>query len=193
MRRLILIKHSLPEIDRQKPAANWPLSVAGRARSVALAKHVRPYAPTRIFSSREPKAAETAQIVAEQLGLSFQLVDDLHEHDRRDVRWAEREPFEVAVRQFFAEPDKLVMGHETADEAHARFTRAVNLLVERHPTERLAIVAHGTVITLLVARLMNIEPFAFWQRLGLPAIVALEWPGPKLLAVVESIEVVDDA
>lgn len=193
MSRLILIKHSLPEIDPHKPAAQWPLSAAGRERSVALAAHVRPYAPTRVFSSHEPKAIETAQILAERLGLSFQLVDDLHEHDRRNVRWAERDQFEVAVKQFFDEPNKLVMGHETADEAHTRFAKAVNRLVERHPTEDLAIVAHGTVITLFVARLINTEPFPFWQRLGLPSIVIMEWPGPKLITVIESVEVADDA
>lgn len=193
MSRLILIKHSLPEIDPHKPAAEWPLSAAGRGRSVALAAYVRPYAPTRVYSSREAKAMETAQILAEQLGLPGEPVDDLHEHDRRNVRWAEREQFETMVKQFFDEPNKLVMGHETADEAHTRFAEAVNRLVERHPTEALAIVAHGTVIALLVARLINTEPFALWQRLGLPAIVVLEWPGPKLLTVIESVEGTDDA
>lgn len=185
MSRLILIKHSLPEIDPRQPAAQWSLSVAGRARCAPLAIRVRPYAPTLIFASREPKAAETAHILAEQLGLPFQLVDHLHEHDRRHVRWVEREQFETAVKQFFDEPNKLVMGGETADEAHARFAGAVNGLVERHPAETLALVAHGTVITLLVARLVNIEPFAFWQRLGLPALIVLE--GTQLLTVVESV------
>lgn len=188
MSHLILIRHSLPEIDRQKLAAEWPLSVAGRLRGVALAAHVRPYEPARVFSSREPKAVETAQVVAEQLGLSLQVVDDLHEHDRRAVRWVEREQFETTVRRFFNEPDKLVLGHETADQAHARFAQAVKRLAECHPPETLAIVAHGTVITLFVSRLINIEPFAFWQRLGLPALVVLEWPTPKLITVVETVE-----
>jgi broad specificity phosphatase PhoE len=186
MRRLILIKHSQPEIDPHKPAAEWPLSVVGRAKCAALTPQVKLYAPAQIFSSREPKAAKTAQIAAGQLGMSFQLADDLHEHDRRNVRWAEREQFEAAVKLFFDEPDRLVMGNGTADEAHTRFARAVNALVERHPAPAIAIVAHGTVITLFVSRLTGLDPFPLWQRLGLPSFVVLE--ETTLMTIVENVE-----
>ena len=186
MSRLILIKHSLPEIDKQKPASGWALSVAGLARCAPLADRVRPYTPAHIYSSREPKAAQTAQRLAEQLGLPFHLADDLHEHARPKPGLMEREQFEASVRHFFAEPDKLVMGAETAHAAHTRFARAVNALVEQHPAETLAIVAHGTVITLFVSRLTNLEPFPLWQRLGLPSFVVLE--ERKLLTIVESVE-----
>ncbi len=186
MSQLILIKHSLPEIDPQKPAPEWPLSAVGRARCVSLAARVQPYAPAHIFSSREPKAAETAQILAEQLGLPFEPANDLHEHVRPKPGWMGREQFKTAVKQLFDEPDKLVMGNEAANAAHARFAHAVNALAERHPTQTIAIVAHGTVITLFVSRLTGLAPFPLWQRLGLPAFVVLE--GTKLLTIVESVE-----
>jgi broad specificity phosphatase PhoE len=38
------------------------------------------------------------------------------------------------------------------------------------------IVAHGTVISMLVAYLLDIEPAPIWERLGLPSLIAVEWP-----------------
>jgi broad specificity phosphatase PhoE len=60
-------------------------------------------------------------------------------------------------------------------------------VLERHPDQTVAIVSHGTVITLYVARAAGVEPFAFWQGLGLPAFVVLSWPRLGLLNVVESV------
>jgi broad specificity phosphatase PhoE len=39
-----------------------------------------------------------------------------------------------------------------------------------------AIVAHGTVITLLLAQCAGVEPFAFWKTFGLASFVVLEGP-----------------
>jgi broad specificity phosphatase PhoE len=85
--------------------------------------------------------------------------------------------FEAAVARFFAHPAELLLGRETADEAHARFAGAVAAVMGRHRGETVAVVAHGTVITLFVARATGQEPFALWKRLGLPSFVVLAWPG----------------
>jgi hypothetical protein len=49
-------------------------------------------------------------------------------------------------------------------------------------------VAHGTLISLYVARAAGVEPVPLWQRLGLPAFVVLALPARSLVAVVESVE-----
>jgi broad specificity phosphatase PhoE len=38
----------------------------------------------------------------------------------------------------------------------------------------LAVVAHGTVITLLVSRLLDLEPFDLWSKLRMPAMLVLD-------------------
>src|SRR5437588_121956 len=50
----------------------------------------------------------------------------------------------------------------------------------------LIVVAHGTVITLLVAGWCGVEPFPLWERLGLPSYVVLELPERRIVEVVES-------
>ncbi len=78
---LILVKHSQPEILEDIPAREWHLSEAGRALAGELAGELMKWQPKIIVSSVEPKARETAEIIARDLGLGFHEVDGLHEHD----------------------------------------------------------------------------------------------------------------
>lgn len=179
---LILIKHSLPEIDPNLPASEWRLSGLGRERAGLLAEALRPYRPAVIYSSRERKAVETAEIISEGLAVKRRVLKDLHEHDRRDAGFLEGEDFERAIRKFFARPTELVYGRETAAQARARFTRAVHALIESNPRRTLAAVSHGTVISLFAADLLGVSPFELWKGLALPSFLVLDLAAKRLLA-----------
>jgi broad specificity phosphatase PhoE len=187
MRQLILVKHSLPEIVPEVSAAQWRLSEAGRRRCAPLAERLAHYCPAVIVASAEPKAHETAQIVAECLGLPCATAEGLHEHDRSNVAWSIADEFEASIEQFFARPAALVLGRETADQARKRFTRAVNGVLETYPAGNLAIVAHGTVIALFVATYTGLDPYLFWRRLGLPSFVVLALPDLEIVETVEQV------
>ncbi|HEU5087838.1 MAG TPA: histidine phosphatase family protein [Roseiflexaceae bacterium] len=187
MRTLLLIKHAMPQIVDNGLAHTWQLSPAGRASCIPLAERLRPYAPATVVTSREPKAAQTGQLTAEQLGLACHAADNLHEHDRSGVEWMGDQAFQSAVMLFFRQPEDLVFGRETASAAGRRFAAALDNVLAAYPTGNLAVVAHGTVITLFVARHNRIDPYGFWKRLGLPSIVALQLPDFKLLGVEETI------
>lgn len=188
MRTLILIKHAMPALEPGVPSREWHLSDAGRARCLPLAEQLAAYNPAAIAASAEPKATETAQIIAARLGLSVDVREELHENDRTGLGWLGAAELEERIARFFAEPGQRLMGTETADKAHARFTAAVNDVCARHSDGNVVIVAHGTVITLFVARRAGLEPFTFWKRLGLPSIVALALPEYAVQRVVERIE-----
>lgn len=161
MAHLILIRHSVPEIIPSVPASQWSLSEEGRRRCQLLADRLRPYHPDVFVTSREPKAVATGQLAADLLGLPCTSADGLQEHDRRYVSFATREQFEAAVAELFAEPERLVFGSESADQAHQRFSQAVAGVVARHPNLNVCIVTHGTVMTLFVARAAAFEPLPF--------------------------------
>lgn len=55
-------------------------------------------------------------------------------------------------------------------------------------TERLAIISHGTVMTLFIARDTGLAPLTFWKSLGLPAFVVLSLPELRVVEVVAEIE-----
>ena len=187
MAALILIKHSLPAIIPSLPANQWQLSVTGRAHCLPLAAAVARYAPELLFASAEPKASATAALLANCLEMNYQVAAGLHEHDRSSTPWLNEPAFAAHVASFFAQPSTLVLGAETADQAHHRFAGAVDDLVAAQPDRTIAVVAHGTVISLYVARAAGVEPFPLWQRLGLPSFVVLALPARTLVTVVESV------
>ena len=188
MRKLILVKHSVPQTDPNLPASRWHLSEEGRWRCEVLATRLAVYAPECLVASTEPKAAETARIVAQALGKSWRTAEGLHEQDRRHAGFLNPGEFEAAISRLFEIPQQLVFGEETADQAHRRFSEAVAEAVQSCGAGNVAIFAHGTVIALFVARAVGLEPFGLWKRLGLPAFVVMSLSDLQVLEIVEGLE-----
>jgi broad specificity phosphatase PhoE len=181
MKLLILVKHSLPEIVEALPARKWTLSEDGRSRARKLAERLLPYKPDIIVSSVEPKARETASILAERLGLVVHSVEGLHEHDRSSTPYHSRKDFQQLVQDFFRNPDRLVFGRETAAQALVRFQEAVESVRKSYQDKIVVIVSHGTVISLFVSWLTSCDGYVLWQELGLPSFAVLDMQPRKIL------------
>lgn len=171
---LVLVKHSVPQIEVDHPANSWKLSAEGQRRAHRLAEHLQSFEPDIIVSSSEPKAKETADILAKQLRLELQIVPRLHEHDRSNVPYLSHETFQSSIRAFFQNPDQLVFGRETADQAYSRFYHAVHSVLNEHKDKTVVVVTHGTVISLFVSKLTGSSDLELWQMLGLPSFVAMD-------------------
>ncbi len=178
---LILVKHSMPEVEQDRPASAWNLSIEGQVRAQRLAEQLEDFEPEAILSSSEPKAQETATILASQLQLDMQIVPDLHEHDRSNVLFLSHDMFQTSIRDFFEKPDELVFGRETANQAHARFYRAVHSILNEYKNKTVIIVTHGTVISLFVSRLTGSSDLELWSKLGLPSFVAIDLRSSTLI------------
>src|SRR4030095_9854907 len=174
MKPLILVKHSLPEVVEAPPARHWILSLDGLKRAKKLVELLLPYRPEVIASSVEPKAQETASILAENFGLDAHTVEGLHEHDRSLSPYYSREEFQNLVQEFFEKPDILVFGSETATQSLLRFRKAVASLLKSREDKIVIIVSHGTVISLFVSWLTGCDGYVLWQELGLPSFVVLD-------------------
>ena len=75
-RRLILVKHALPELQAGLAPRHWQLGAPGRAGAKRLSDALRRLGPVRLEHSPEPKAAQTAEVVQllPQLSWKKQLV-----------------------------------------------------------------------------------------------------------------------
>ena len=184
MKPLILVKHSLPEVEENVPAREWSLSAEGCERAQRLAEILKPYRPEVILSSTEPKARETAKILGESLRLNFEVVDGLHEHDRSNSPYYSKEKFQALVQELFKNPEALIFGTETASEALKRFCDSVGSVQERYQDSAVLIVAHGTVISLYTSWLTGCDGYSLWQDLGLPSFVTLDLQSKTLLETV---------
>ena len=186
MRKLILIKHAKPEVVPSVPPEQWHLSAQGRDSCASLADALAKHEPAIIVSSTESKAVETAQMIAQRLNVPHETGQDLFEHDRSNVPHMRSGEFISHVELFFRQPDELVLGLESANEAEARFRAAVDAAVARRTNGNIAIVSHGTVIALFLATDAR-DRFRLWRQLGLPSFVVLSLPDYKLLETVERI------
>ncbi len=178
---LILVKHSLPEIEEGRPAREWSLSQEGRLRAHKLSGLLEAFRPEVIVSSPESKAKETAEMISEKLHMEIRVVRDLQEHDRSNVSYLSQAAFQASMREFFQRPGELVFGRETANEAHARFYQALHGILNEYRNKTVVVVTHGTVISLFVSRLTGSSDFELWNRMGLPSYIGIDLQSNTLI------------
>ena len=178
---LILVKHSLPQVEEDRPANTWKLSPEGKLRAYRLAEQLENFTPEVFVSSPEPKAQETASILASHFQLDLQILPDLHEHDRNTVAYLSQVAFQTSIHDFFQKPDDLVFGKETANQAYTRFYRAVHSVLSEFRDKTVILVTHGTVISLFVSRLTGSSDLELWQQLGLPSFIAMDLHSSTLI------------
>ena len=183
MRKLFLIRHAQPEVTPDIPARLWPLTPEGRDSALQLARRLATNdLPTSLYASPERKAQETARLIAQHLNLPLETVADLREHEREHVPFLDKDAWKATIAAFFSHPTELIFGDESAHQALQRFNAAVEKIVANAPHGNLALVTHGTVMTLFVAsHNPQIDALAFWRSLQLPDLVVLTLPGFGLM------------
>jgi broad specificity phosphatase PhoE len=205
MQRLFLIKHAMPVKEPARSSREWVLGPEGRAGAERLAGRLAGQGIAAVVGSVEPKARETAEVMAAALGVPASVADGLHEQEREGMPFfTDPADLEALMREFFARPGERVFGQESADQAHARYARALGAVIEaashgasRSPgsspsgptgpigsTGSIAVVSHGTVMTLFIARQNRIDPVPLWRSLGWPSAAVLSLPDLRLLEVV---------
>ncbi|MBB3352084.1 histidine phosphatase family protein [Rhizobium lentis] len=150
----LYITHPQVKIDANVPVPKWGLSDVGAARARRAAESGWAKRLTRIVSSDETKAIETAEILTAASGISIEIVHDMHENDRSATGFLPPPQFEEAANWFFAHPEKSFQGWERAVDAQARIVAAVKAVLATHdPAAPIAFVGHGGVGTLLKCHL----------------------------------------
>ena len=80
-----------------------------------------------------------------------------------------------------------MLGTETAEQSLARFTAAIDKVIEAAGQVDNVVVTHGTVMTLYAAGVGGVEPKRLWRRLGTPSFVVLGLPDLDVRCVVERV------
>jgi broad specificity phosphatase PhoE len=179
VRRLIIIRHSTPIIRPELPADTWHLSGIGLNRAAELADVVASdFNVTAVWSSREPKAVETADTIARMVGKPLDTDSRFGEQHRANVPFLGSERFRENVANALLNPDELVYGSETITAAARRFRAGIEDLHSGTPDGDIVVVSHGTVISGFLSSEIDVDPVEVWRSLGLPGYVVLNWPEP---------------
>jgi broad specificity phosphatase PhoE len=168
---LHLVRHGRSRVDPARPPHEWELNPAGFDDVWALRESGRLPTGAAWFSSPEPKAVQTTQLLTDG---EVPVVEGLREHVRHSTRW--HDDFPAVVRRAFAEPDlAAVEGWEPLSACRERVTTAVRALLEAHRDLPLVLVGHGTAWTVLAAELTGSDPdLVRWEGLGMPDVFAVE-------------------
>lgn len=189
MRKLILIRHAETKGSAEIPNRDWPLTERGRASIPALAEAIRPFQIDTLITSTHGKAIETGELLSADLGIEVDdTVAEFDEHDRsaNAPYMANKADFETMMARFFAEPAEVVFGTESAFDARGRFASGIYDTQDESPNGNIAIVTHGTVMALFIARCLGVEAYDVWrdiQRLGMPCYAVLSLPDFTMLGL----------
>ena len=174
-----------------------PLTRRGRAQAIALADRLHPLLITRIYSSPILRAIETSVIVANRLGVDYEIVDALREYH---CGIAEGRADEVGWQLWHELFDAWVMhqryeyrleGGESFYDIRDRFVPFVEGLVSRYGDSEAEIVcvAHGGVYWMMLPLVLGNVDHALIAHYGFdytacivaelrPAgLVCVEWNG----------------
>ncbi len=148
MSLLRYITHPNVAVDAGTPVTRWGLSAEGRRRALAMLR--QPWIPAigRVVSSDETKAIETAQLLADHVGVEVEVRRGVGENDRSATGFVPPDEFELLADAFFASPHASVRGWERAVDAQARIVAGLADLVEHDGGVDVAVVGHGAVGTL---------------------------------------------
>jgi len=177
-------------------SAEAPLSDAGREQARRAARRIGHLPVRAIYSSPVQRAMQTADILAEAMGLPVQLSDSLSEIDYG--QWTGRKLDELRTQELWKgwcefRSGTRVPGGELMSQVQARVVAEMLRLRDRHRGEYVALVSHGDVIKAAVAYFLGV-PLDLFQRIEISlasvSAVALGDRGPWVLCVNNTAEVV---
>lgn len=166
---VVLVRHARTAWNaegRLQGTTDIPLDDMGRRQARALADRIRDWPVTALYASPQRRAAETASILADALGLpviadpAWREVDcgRLEGLTRDDIRARFPEYVEASARGPVDPP-----GGETREALTKRVSAAYARLLLRHPDQMTMVVSHGGALRALTSRVFQL-PFADRRR-----------------------------
>jgi probable phosphomutase (TIGR03848 family) len=187
---LVLVRHAVTDQTGKRLYGRRPgvhLSARGKDQSDEVAGRLAGQPIAAVYSSPLERCMETAEPIAEALGLEIAVEPGLIETDTgvwtgktfaqigRTRRW----------RRLLAVPSSTrVPDGESATEVQARAVAAVEAIGRRHPTGPVVVVSHGDPIRLVLAHYAGLHLDLFQRLEVAPASVSVVGTGehgPRLL------------
>lgn len=175
MGKIYFLKHAYPTLVAKTPPEKWELGIEGEVSAKIAAEHFLDQKVEYIFTSDEPKAKDTALIVASNLKMQINVVPGLGEINIAPREILSNDEHRNQNLSAFKSPKERVLGAESAEEALERFTTAMDkILAATNPSDNLLIVAHGMVISLYLGQGNFADSAEVWPKLDCLSCVEID-------------------
>ncbi len=146
-----MLRHAESQFTREKTPHQWDLSTKGIEQAYGVAGTGVFDDIDIIVSSLENKALQTAQPIADRVGLELSVNVGLNEQNRKNSGFLEGNLFNETLQCAFNDRDESFRRWETANESLERFKQAIAEIDEMHEGKKILVVSHGTVLSLYFA------------------------------------------
>jgi broad specificity phosphatase PhoE len=155
--QLLLVRHALPLRSDHGEGSDPELSETGLAQAARLPDALTRFPVSRVLSSPQRRAIQTAEPVAAARELAVEIDDRLAEYDRDLASYI---PVEQIRTEFPEEWARMAQGHLPSavdeDAFRARVRAAVDDLVAgADPDETIAAFSHGGVINVVLHEILG--------------------------------------
>jgi probable phosphoglycerate mutase len=157
--QLLLIRHALPLRSEPGQGSDPDLSEEGIEQAKRLPDALARFPVTRLVSSPQRRSTQTAQPVADALGLSIEVDERLAEYDRDMEHYI---PIEQIAAEFPEELARLASGHLPTSVDETAFLKRINegigdLVTAGDHDDTVAVFTHGGVINGLLHSILRTE------------------------------------
>jgi len=169
---IIFLRHAQAENNAKRILAGRtegvPLTKAGIEQAESIAKYLKPLDISAIYSSPIERASHTAEIVAKNNSLDYELDDRLTEIEMgRFTRMNYDDMFAKYGNIFlkFYENDPVIAEHEveTFPEVQRRVLDMVTHVVKKHKNENVIFVTHMDPIKSMLSIVMDLKPKTLFE------------------------------
>lgn len=161
MKQLILVRHGETAknvVDVMHTTGDVePLNENGVEQMKKTAEKLKEFRLIKVYSSKEARAAQSGEIISKILGVQLETIDGMQERNWGEFSgksWPEVQkvlgPMSLEERYTYTPP-----GGESWEQFEKRLIAAVNLIMEKHPGQTIALVSHGGAIRALMPYLLS--------------------------------------
>jgi len=192
--RIYFTRHGESEANLLREHSNrglkHPLTAKGREQAAALAQKLADIPVTRLFTSPIMRAVQTAEILSDALGVSYEITDALREYDCGILEGrADEAAWQLHFAVFDAwvqrkNWDRRIEGGESFIEIRDRFVPFIEGLVAEYgqSVANIVLVGHGGLYRCMLSLVLANADFDFVlnQPMGNTACIVAE-TGPESL------------
>ena len=169
---IIFLRHAQAENNTKRILAGRiegiPLTKVGIEQAESIAKYLKPLDISAIYSSPIERASHTAEIIAKNNSLDYELDDRITEIDMgKFTRMNYDDMFAKYGNIFlrFYENDPVIAEHEveTFPQVQRRVLDMVNYVIKKHKNENVILVTHMDPIKSMLSTVMDLKPKTLFE------------------------------